>query len=404
LEKSGVITTDGGQLQVTAGEIDNSFGILNAQKGVVLSSSGEVINESGLIRSGRKALINGKQLRNGYQKTSQVYDGVNPNHPIMEERVISGRWHMVAVERSERRFRNGLFRMFNHGYRTPSIEYERQNLPDIRDFVIAGYESMPQASTTSAFPGYIFPAGDMAINSELPAYLGTMVSEGDIMIRGQSMANASFRDRGTIIANGDVNVEMQRAATDQVAIQARNISIKVMEDFIISGVIRPTVLPDGTIVHMLDLRRLAHSIGMIVDDAHVMQQHGESEDDIPQDSGNNPLVAVRTADSCGFIGERPADGLFIPSLPDNLLRSILNLALTPVHGRETLVREDLVALLERMGQESSHGELTEGSVPSLSPAILYRPSEQGMWKWWSMGKASSFHSMTHICCLMPLAG
>ncbi|MDR0741846.1 MAG: hypothetical protein LBE98_00055, partial [Puniceicoccales bacterium] len=85
LEKSGVITTDGGQLQVTAGEIDNSFGILNAQGGVVLSSSGEVINESGLIRSGGKTVVNGKQLRNGYRKTSQVYDGVNPNHPIMED-------------------------------------------------------------------------------------------------------------------------------------------------------------------------------------------------------------------------------------------------------------------------------------------------------------------------------
>jgi hypothetical protein len=226
---------------------------------------------------------------------------------------------------------------------------------------------------TRRYLGYIFSTGDMVINTGLPAYLGTIVSEGDITVNGEKIDGASFRDRGTIIAHGDVNIEMQRAAMDQVAIQAQNISVKVIEDFILNDVIRPTVLPDGMIIHMLDLRKLAHSIGMIINDDQLIQLQTTSPDDASsaEDRGGK-LVTVRDADGCGFIREPPARGLFIPTLPNDLLRSILNLILAPVHGRETLVRGNLIVLLERMGRETSHGESTE----TTAPAILYRPSEQ----------------------------
>jgi hypothetical protein len=129
--------------------------------------------------------------------------------------------------------------------------YLREDFPDTKDFVTTGYESMLQASTASTYPGYIFSAGEMSINMELPAYLGIIVSEGNITVKGERIDCASFRDRETIIAHGDVNIEMQRTTMDQVAIQAQNISIKVIEDFIVNDVIRPRILPDRMIIHML---------------------------------------------------------------------------------------------------------------------------------------------------------
>ncbi|MDR1432946.1 MAG: hypothetical protein LBI61_01215 [Puniceicoccales bacterium] len=366
LEKAGVITTGGGRIKVTAGIVDNSFGVLNAHGGIDLSSRGEIVNESGLIRSGGDTSINGKQLRNGYRKASQIYDSANPSRPIRTEQTITGRWHMVPERRSEWVFDNDLCRIFNHGHRRYYTASVKKKLPNIKEFVTTGYESMPQASTASAYPGYIFSTGNIVVNTGLAAYLGTIVSESNIRLGGESIGNISFKDRGTVIAYGDVDAEMERAATDQVAIQAKNISIKVIEDFIVNGVIRPTVLPDGTIIHMFDIRKFAHAIGMLTDGSRDTLQSVLSAKD-----ENTQLMAMRSADTCGFTDERPEERLIASTVPDSTCRTVVNLALAPIYGRETLVQKDLVTALERAGEERSRGDSS-----SSNPVILYSRSDQ----------------------------
>ncbi len=93
LEKSGVITTNGGELSIKTGIIDNSFGVLHGKRGVVLQAQKEAINECGLIHSSDKLTITSEQLRNGYRKDSANFPGVDPNKPILKEETITGRWH-----------------------------------------------------------------------------------------------------------------------------------------------------------------------------------------------------------------------------------------------------------------------------------------------------------------------
>jgi adhesin HecA-like repeat protein len=359
LEKSGMIATDRGQVTVSCGTIDNSFGIVHGGNGVSLTSRGEAINESGLLISGGKTKINGTQLRNGYRKASQVYDSVNPNRPIRTEKTIGGRWHEVPNMQLEK---VGTRHWWKHrSYEWVQRGMRRENLPDIREFVLTGYKSMPQAGTASTYPGYIFSGDDVTINTELPAYVGTIVSENDILVKGESIGNIGFNDRGTVIAHGNVRVEMEKAATDQVAIQAENISIKLMEDFIINGVVYPTLLPDGTTIHMLDIRKFAHCLGMLNWDDQT------EEGNIPEEDGK--IMPVRSSDACGFTGEHPGNEFIISSVPDGICRTIINLALAPTHGRETIIQENLLATLEHMGWKRSEDS-------SVTPAILYRPREQ----------------------------
>jgi hypothetical protein len=141
-------------------------------------------------------------------------------------------------------------------------------------------------------------------------------------VKGERIDGASSRNRGTIIVHGDVTFEMQKAPTDQVAIQAQNISIKVIENFITNGVIRPMAVPDEIIIQMPGLRTLAQALGMIINENQLDQLQTTSGDTLSED-GSGGSVAVRDADECGFIGEWPTNGLFITTLPNDLLRSIL---------------------------------------------------------------------------------
>ena len=72
----------------------------------------------------------------------------------------------------------------------------------------------------------------------------------------------NFLDRGKIIANGDVLLEMKRCSIDQARIQANNIVIMLMENLTINGIIQPVLLLDGSVVLILDLKKFAQIIGI----------------------------------------------------------------------------------------------------------------------------------------------
>ena len=60
LDKSGVITTDNGKLEIYSKSINNSFGIMNSKKGVLLNGTDIIKNECGLVVSGNDLIIKSK--------------------------------------------------------------------------------------------------------------------------------------------------------------------------------------------------------------------------------------------------------------------------------------------------------------------------------------------------------
>ncbi len=178
-------------------------------------------------------------------------------------------------------------------------------------------------------------------------YLGTIVSNGDINIRGENISNINLSDRGTIIAHGDVSVEMKRASLDQVNIQAQNVTIRLIEDLVIRGIIAPTVLPDGPVIHMLDLRKFAKLLGIINDSAitkqilsHVdfeysgaerMKQTNETpKDEQTQYGGSNqPVLLYKKSDlpdvPVVIQGEKQLVPVYDPQLLFNTCSKISNL-------------------------------------------------------------------------------
>ena len=91
-----------------------------------------------------------------------------------------------------------------------------------------------QSTTASIYPGYIFSQGDLDILMDSQLYFGTIVSGGDIKIKGVSQENVNSQERGLIIAHGDVTAELQKAALNQLSIQARNIEMNLAQDMLLS--------------------------------------------------------------------------------------------------------------------------------------------------------------------------
>jgi hypothetical protein len=148
-----------------------------------------------------------------------------------------------------------------------------------------------------------------------------------------------------------------------------------MEDFIINGVVRPTLLADGTVLHMLDLRKLVSTLGTVIDANQFVQPSGTDATAAEEREGQ--LVAVKSAAQCGFIGDHPNGGLFCSTLPNDVLRSVVNMVLARVGGREILTMgEGIPAALEQNGAEQASEQQRDYPLlcPSDKPAIFYRPS------------------------------
>ena len=345
LDKAGVITT-GGLLDINAKEFDNSFGIINAAKGIKINVQRALHNECGLIYSGGTTYLNGTGLYNGYVAGTESFYGVNPNEPVYERRPVP---YQVWIQ-SGYSTRAGGFRGMFGGSNWHDTSHWETRYRD--EDVIVGYKPKTSYSFGSRYPGYIFSAGDLKIDAASKpsyfssSYFGTIVSGGDLLFKGKKQETLNAYNIGKLIARGNVNLELHKAALDQLAIQAQNIFMDLVKDLTIRGIISPILLPTGQVVQLIDLQKFGTQLGFLTDGSTFRQQGGASKTvatllPMGLSSSTEQSVSIYNTNSSGFIGETPESSFFASSVHDSIVNQLLLLTLTPIYGRDILLRIDL---------------------------------------------------------------
>jgi hypothetical protein len=370
LDKAGVITC-GGLLDIFAGKFDNSFGILNAARKIEIKSLKEICNECGLICSGGPAILNGTLLKNGYMKGSESVAGVDPNVPIKTPQSVPYQiWVSSGYERH-----NGMWPFGSDEWIDTSHAETRWR----HDLVITNYQAKTQHTSIAQYPGYIFSNGDLELQMDSDAYLGTIVSGGDIYIKGTKQENINFADRGLLIARGNVTAELEKAALAQLAIQAQNIFINLTQELLIRDIVQPLLMPDGSVSQLINLQKLGRQFGMLTDGSTFAEQ-GFS---FPSPTGLVPTnissfggFSVHQTAEAGFLGPKPSTKFFMSELQDSILNQLITLTLTPIYGRDILLKIDLAGQLRKTG--AVLGEAFRGSQEIVlrggDPAILFDKS------------------------------
>ncbi|KAH0790225.1 hypothetical protein GPJ56_005798 [Histomonas meleagridis] len=245
---------------------------------------------------------------------------------------------------------------------------------------ITGYQSQVQYSTESKYPGYIFSYGDLKICMKSDTYLGTIVSNENIYIQGVLQKSINHADRGLLIAKGNVNIELRKAALEQLAIQSENIYIKLIEEMIIKGIIEPVLMPSGQVIQLINLRKLGNQIGFLIDEKTFSEQGMRFTSPtglvpISSKQYNEGFSIYKTSES-GFISYKPETKYFIPTLQSGILSHLTTLILTPLEGRNILLTIDLTGKLKKQGSKISN--LFRGMknivLPDGNPAILFDKS------------------------------
>ena len=371
LDKAGVITS-GDLLEIFTSAFDNSFGILNASKKMHIHSVGEVANECGLIYSGGTATINGTLLKNGYMRGSETREDNDPDNSSGTTQISEAYQQWVS---SGHMRHNGTWPFGSDEWIDTShweTRYRQKNIP-----VFNGRRV--QSTTASIYPGYIFSQGDLDILMDSQLYFGTIVSGGDIKIKGVSQENVNSQERGLIIAHGDVTAELQKAALNQLSIQARNIEMNLAQDLLLRGIITPIQLPSGRIAQLVNLTHLAPRLGFLTD-GRTFTEQGSSSDTptglIPISPSISSDFTVRSTSGAGFIGEKPSTAFFMPSLQESIINQLLTLTLTPIYGRDILLNIDLTGQLVRSGARLEEAFIGNHSLvlPNGDPALLFEKS------------------------------
>lgn len=371
---AGTITS-GGQLNIIADSFDNSFGILNGAFGVLIDSNRAVSNECGLIYSGGRTIIDAYSLINGYKQGSEVVEGVDPDSPIKEWQTVK---YKEWVEEGHKKWSGGAFGKLSRKKRwvdTSHWEERKRN-----EYVTVGYEPLTQFTTASQYPGYIFSKGNLDLRLDYsPIYIGTVVSGGNVMLRGGRIANINSADTGLVISYGDVTAELKRAALSQLVIQAQNIYMNLVDDLLIRGIIRPVFLPSGSSIQIIDLKKLAPQLGFLVDESVF------AESDIKERSptGLVPMAGLGTGDSgkfsiykssdARFMGKKPSSNFFMPTVQTDILRQLITFTLAPIYGRDILLSVDLTGELMRNGA-MFRGERSFILSEDTPPALLFNES------------------------------
>lgn len=380
LDKAGVITT-GGLLDINAKEFDNSFGIINAAKGLNINVQRALHNECGLIYSGGTTYLNGAGLYNGYVAGSKSFYGVNPNEPVYERRPVP---YQVWIQ-SGYSTRAGGFRGMFGGSNWHDTSHWETRYRD--EDVIVGYKPKTSYSFGSRYPGYIFSAGDLKIDAAnkpsyfSSSYFGTIVSGGNIFFKGHKQETLNSYDIGKLIARGNVNLELRKAALDQLAIQAQNIFMNLIKDLTIRGIISPILLPTGQVVQLIDLQKFGTQLGFLTDNV-IFRQRGEARKTVTTllpmglSSPTEPSVSIYNTHSSGFMGAVPESSFFASSVHDSIINQLLLLTLTPIYGRDILLRIDLTERLVKTGAKiaDSVRNSREIVLPGGNPAILFDKS------------------------------
>jgi adhesin HecA-like repeat protein len=385
LGKAGVITA-GRFLDITAGRFDNSFGILNASQKMQIKSLEEVCNECGLIHSGGPTTITGTRLKNGYMRGAETVPGVDPSQSIQQTfSVTKYRWGIT-----------GGYTRHNGTWPFGSDEWVNTwgNIPyQDSETKVVGYHSKQYSESVSKYPGYIFPGGNLDIQMDSETYLGTIVSGGDIKIKGAKQESINVEDRGLLIARGDIKAELQKAALSQLALQAQNIYMNLVDDLVIRGIVQPILMPDGSVSQLINLQQFGKQLGFLTDGLTFAEQ-GAS---FPSPTGLIPLslssssssgsssfsgsgstfdFSVHPTAEAGFLGSKPSAKFFMPTVQDSILNQLITLTLTPIYGRNILLNIDLIGQLMRRG--SAVAETFRGmqslTLPEGDPAILFEKS------------------------------
>ncbi|ORX43506.1 hypothetical protein BCR36DRAFT_415521 [Piromyces finnis] len=372
LEKAGVITS-GKNLTINCNNFDNSFGILNASKKLNIHSFNELKNECGLMYSGNEAYLQGKSLNNGYKKYSEKFEGIDINEPIRESLpVLYQQW----VQSGHWKGTGGFFgKVFGGKKWVDTSHYENRTR---NENLVVGYKPLDTYSTSSEYPGYIFSKGDININVDSdPSYIGTIVSGENINFKGNLQKIANYKDRGLMIAKGDVNMEMNNALHQQFAIQANNIFINLTEDLVIQGIVKPMVIQnekgESEAVQMVNLKKFANWMGFLSDKHNFLKYDQEINTltnyvSISREDWEEEYLTYKTSDA-GFIGGAPNIKYFMPTIQEKMLTQLLQFILTPIYGREILLNENLKDELTQRGAMIVDALLSNKLLPHSNKKI-----------------------------------
>jgi hypothetical protein len=336
----------------------------------------EVCNECGLIYSGGPTTVKGTQLKNGYMKGAESFDGVDQNAPKRESKAVR-RFievpNMVQEECGGRKFLGVCGPRPTHTVQRGMKRVEKWG----KEEVTVGYEPMIQHTSASQYPGYIFSAGDLNINTSVDSYLGTIVSGGDIYIKTAKQKSINFADRGLLIARGNIRAELQKAALAQLAIQAQNVFMNLVDDLLVRGIVRPVLMPDGSAVQLINLQKLGQQLGFLIDESTFARSGSSTGLIVRPPSTASGGLSIRPTRGGGFMVPKPDTPVFMSSVQDSILNQLVTLIMTPMNGRDILLTVDLVGQLERTG--AGLGEMFRSTqsmvLPEGNSAILFDKSQ-----------------------------
>lgn len=359
LDKAGLITS-GKTISIQCNEFDNSFGIINSSKELTIYSSCKLINECGLIYSGGKSYLNSSSLNNGYKKSSQEFTGIDINRPIREDLPVRYKeWVKKGYYKSRSNFFEGIF---SKTWVDQSGYEDRVRTENI----LVGYHTNKIYSTSVEYPGYIFSKDDIHLNiGNMPVYVGTIVSGQSIYLQGDIQNTINYKDRGTLIAKGDINIAMKNAYLHQLVLQARTIHMNIEEDLIIQGIIHPIIVQgdqdnynNGQMIQAFNLRKFANWMGFMVENKMYIDSDSSIDTStglipISKDDWNANYLKLCTSEA-GFMDRIPSVKHFMPTIPEKILNQLLEFVLTPIYGREILINKNLREDLIQQGVKLAH--------------------------------------------------
>ena len=246
---------------------------------------------------------------------------------------------------------------------------------------IVGYEQSIQHTKLSKYPGYIFSVGDLDIDTKKPWYIGAIVSQGNIRFKGQIQQTCNNSDLGKIIATKDIKVELENIQLEQLVIQAENAFFELVEDMVIQGVILPVQLENGHLSNFVDLVKFSEYIGITIPQSTFRLQ-GDNRIGPGRLITLNPKipivedVLILPTEETGFINNIKTD-FFVSSLQNSVLNQLVRLILTPLKGRDVLLRIDLIDELRKKGSSiaNSFKNSQEIVLEDGNPALIFQKLE-----------------------------
>ncbi len=129
------------------------------------------------------------------------------------------------------------------------------------------------------------------------------------------------------------------------------------------------------------MQKFGKQLGFLTDNSTFRQQ-GDARKTVTTllpmglSSSTEPSVSIYNTHSSGFMGEAPKSSFFASSVHDSIINQLLLLTLTPIYGRDILLRIDLIERLVKTGAKIA--DSVRGSreivLPGGNPAILFDKS------------------------------